>query len=168
MGFNSHVLIFKGLINNFCQKPVKMTKKLLLTFTLKMNMIFKNKIIFHGIYKMDLHMELKDGLSSKIFPFITVVIGVYFYRVCHWGPCTPSDFKRHCAVKLDFYEPIMAISRHCKIIYTCLVVPYVIFNPFFPFQSYESGSVAVQSSSARAEREAHYASRKYIHIRYSF
>ena len=87
MGFNSHVLIFTGLVNNFCQKPVKMTKKVLLTFMLKMNMIFNDKIIFHGIYKMDLPMELKDGLSSENFPFITVVIGVYFYRVCHWGPC---------------------------------------------------------------------------------
>ena len=36
---------------------------------------------------MDLPMELKDGLSSKKFPSITVMIGVYFYRVCHWGPC---------------------------------------------------------------------------------
>ena len=87
MGFNSHGLIFTGLVNNFCQKPVKMTKQLLLTFMLKMSMIFNYKIIFDGIYKMDLPMELKDGLSSKNFPFITVVMGVYIYRVCHWGPC---------------------------------------------------------------------------------
>ena len=82
------MLILTSLVNNISQKPVKMTKKLLLTLILKINMVFKNNLIFNGIYKIDLPMELKDGLSSENFPFITVVIGVYFYRVCHWGPCS--------------------------------------------------------------------------------
>ena len=86
------MLILTSLVNNISQKPVKITEKLLLTLILKINMIFKNNLIFNGIYKMDLPMELKDGLSSKKFPSITVMIGVYFYRVCHWGPCTSSTY----------------------------------------------------------------------------
>ena len=41
---------------------------------------------------MDLHMEVNDGLSFKVFPTIAVKIGVYFSRVCHWGPCRNLKF----------------------------------------------------------------------------
>ena len=50
------MLILTSLVNNISQKPVKITEKLLLTLILKINMIFKNNLIFNGIYKMDLPM----------------------------------------------------------------------------------------------------------------
>ena len=85
--FHSNRLIFICLVHNIWQKPLKMSKKSYLTLIFKSNMISQDLNIFHNINQMDLHMEPNDGLSFKIVPSITLVIGVYFSRVCHWGPC---------------------------------------------------------------------------------
>ena len=91
--FHSNWLISICLVHNIWQKPLKMSKKSYLTLIFKFNMISKDFIIFHDIYEMDLHIEPNDGLSFKIIPSITLVIGVYFSRVCHWGPCSSEDWN---------------------------------------------------------------------------
>ena len=70
-------------------------------------------------------MELNDGLSFNISPSITLVIGVYFSRVCDWGPCTLlniENFKAHieihskdrliCDICSKTYPSIQTLENH--------------------------------------------------------